>query len=274
MKILLLDAMNLIHRARCGFAKGEHAIVYSFFRTLKPIILKFKPDIAYFVLEGKPKHRKDLLSEYKSNRKSQPSSFWRQQKEIVEILSMMPIKVIRHPDYECDDVIANLAKLYGEDNSNDVCIVSTDTDFIQVWDTLNPNNVSLYNPVKKKFVDNPDYSYLDWKALRGDPSDNISGVPGIGDKTATKIMYDISLREKTLENVNKKEIFERNKSLIKFHWFTTLSNNLSNEGCLMNPQDINFDMVKHRFELYGFKSMTVDKYWNGFEETFRSVMLT
>ena len=57
MKVVLFDGMNLIHRARSGFMKGEDAIVFSFFRSLKPLVEKFQPDKAYFVLEGRPKHR-------------------------------------------------------------------------------------------------------------------------------------------------------------------------------------------------------------------------
>ena len=181
MKVTLFDGMNLIHRSRNTFSKGDHALTYSFYRSFKPLVEKFQPEMAYFVLEGRPKHRSQTYEGYKSNRPSQPSSFWRQQREILEIMQSLPIIQIRHPDYECDDVIANLAKHHTE-RGNDVVIVSGDSDFIQVFDSMDSNFVSLYHPIKKKFIEQPDYTYLEWKSLKGDVSDNIPGIKGVGDK--------------------------------------------------------------------------------------------
>lgn len=61
MKVLLLDAYNLMYRARYGFAKGPHSTIFSFFRSLRPLVEKFNPDKVYFVLEGYPKQRMSLL---------------------------------------------------------------------------------------------------------------------------------------------------------------------------------------------------------------------
>jgi len=272
MKVILLDAMNLIHRARCGFSKGEHAIVYSFFRSLKPIIEKLKPDMAYFVLEGVPQHRSQLFTEYKSNRISQPDSFWKQQQEILRIMNSLPITCIRHPDYECDDVIANLAKYHCKID-NDVIIVSTDSDFIQVFDDMNPDRIKLYHPIKKTYVNNPEYSYLTWKALRGDVSDNIPGIKGIGDKTATKIIQNQELMDEIMADPIKKKVFERNKSLIQFHWFDSLTHYLRDEGCETNHSVVNLEAVKRSFKELGFKSMVTDGYWQKFETTFKNLVL-
>ena len=126
-------------------------------------------------------------------------------------MKKLPIVQIRHPDYECDDVLANLAKHYSE-LGDSVVIVSGDSDFIQVFDTMDSELVRIYHPIKKMFLKKPPYTYLDWKALRGDVSDNIPGIKGIGDKSATKIMKDNTLMEKTMSCPEKKEIFERNKS--------------------------------------------------------------
>tara|TARA_Y100000310_G_scaffold345604_1_gene467162 strand:+ start:4840 stop:5658 length:819 start_codon:yes stop_codon:yes gene_type:complete len=272
MKVILLDAMNLIHRARCGFAKGEHAIVYSFFRSLKPIVEKLNPDMAYFVLEGDPQHRSQLLVDYKANRTPQPNSFWKQQKEILRIMNNLPITCIRHPDYECDDVIANLAK-YHYEAGNDVIIVSTDSDFIQVFDDMNPDKVKLYHPIKKTYIENPKYSYLTWKALRGDVSDNIPGVKGVGDKTATKIINSKELMDKLMSDPIKKKVFERNKSLIQFCWFNNLTSNLKSEGCESNNPMIDLEIVRQSFKKLGFKSMLTDRYWPKFESAFKNLVI-
>ena len=270
MKVILFDAMNLIHRSRNSFSKGEHALTYSFFRCFKPLAEKFKADLAYFVLEGKPAHRSGEYAGYKSNRPSQPDSFWRQYGEILETMKSLPVIQIKHPDYECDDVIANLAKHHC-DSGNEVIIVSCDSDFIQVFDNMNPELVNIYHPIKKIFIENPDYTYLDWKALRGDVSDNIPGIKGVGDKTATKIINDRALMENTLADPQKKMIFDRNRSLIQFHWFDDLSNDLQDSGSEVVYPDVSLDVVRSSFAGMNFDSMLSDKYWSKFVAAFESL---
>jgi len=108
MKVLFLDAYNLIHRARSGFTKGDYAIVYNFFRGLRPLVEQFSPDKVYFVLEGNPKFRNELLDgEYKTGRTSPGDSFHRQKAIIINLVkSFFPFTTVKHPDFECDDVIA------------------------------------------------------------------------------------------------------------------------------------------------------------------------
>ena len=270
MKVILFDAMNLIHRSRNSFSRGDHALTYSFFRSFKPLAEKFNADLAYFVLEGRPAHRSEEYEGYKSNRPAQPSSFWRQCGEILETMRSLPIIQIKHPDYECDDVIANLAKHHC-DIGNEVIIVSCDSDFIQVFDNMNPDLVSIYHPIKKSFVENPEYTYLEWKALRGDVSDNIPGIKGVGDKTATKIINDPALFEKTMADPEKKMIFERNKSLIQFHWFDDLSDDLKNAGSEVVYPDICFDTVRETFDKMEFGTMLTDRYWPKFMASFETL---
>tara|TARA_Y100001970_G_C14032228_1_gene749239 strand:+ start:143 stop:1015 length:873 start_codon:yes stop_codon:yes gene_type:complete len=270
MKVVLFDAMNLIHRSRNGFHKGDHPLTYQFFRSLKPLLEKLRPDLAYFVLEGKPKHRSQVYDGYKSNRPSLPDSFWRQQGEILNIMQHLPIVQIRHPDYECDDVIANLAKCY-TDTGNNVVIVSGDSDFIQVFDSMDHDKISIYHPIKKAFIEKPDYIYLDWKALRGDASDNIPGIKGVGDKTATKIINNPQLMKETLSDPSKRNIFDRNRSLIAFHWFKDLSHDLQNAGLEVTYPVPSMENVMNSFKDMGFDSMLSEKYWPKFEAAFSSL---
>jgi len=258
MKIVLFDGMNLIHRARSGFMKGEHAIVFSFFRSLKPLVEKLQPEKAYFVLEGRPKHRAALLPEYKIQRPKGSDGFWRQANDIKEILGSLPIIQIRHPDYECDDVIANLAKHYVEDG-HDVTVVSNDSDFIQLYDCLDNTRFKLYNPMKKKYVDRPSHNYLEWKSLRGDGADNIPGIKGVGDKTATKFMNDTALKELCLNKPGNREIFERNKKLIEFYWFQNLTDDLTSVGAEVQYPNVSMDKVYEAFVARKFGSMINQK---------------
>ena len=265
MKVLLLDAMNLIHRSRSGWMKGSNPVTFNFFRNLKPILEKFQPDQAYFVLEGKPKHRTDLLPEYKGTRKKQPDSFWRQKDEILDIMSRLPIFQIRHPDYECDDVIASLCKQHAADG-DEVTIVSNDSDFIQVFDTMDSNLVSIYNPMKKIFVDPPPYNYLCWKSLRGDGSDNIPGIKGVGDRTAEKLLNDPGKLHEFLSKADNRSVFQRNKELIEFH---RIDGNLE-----CNKPELDFQYVYDTFSSMGFGSMIKDSYWQKFQNSFSTLIQT
>ena len=272
MKVVLFDGMNLIHRARSGFMKGDNALTFSFFRSLKPLVEKFKPDTAYFVLEGRPKHRNELLTEYKANRPKGTDDFWRQANDIREILLNLPIIQIRHPDYECDDVIANLAKQHVE-NGNEVVVVSNDSDFIQLYDCLDNTRFQIWNPMKKKYVEKPDHNYLEWKALRGDSSDNIPGIKGVGDKTATKLMNDPVLLEQTLEKANNREVFERNKALIEFHWFSSSDKDLVDAGTQVKYPVVSMSAVYKAFADRGFGSMINEKYWSKFQIAFHPLVV-
>lgn len=192
MKILVIDAYNMIHRARFGWGKGDHAITFNFFRSIKSEIDRHEPDKIYIVSEGHPKHRFEINKDYKGQRAPvDDKGFHRQKKEIFNLCEYFPFTVIKHPDYECDDVIGYLCKKYQDDNL--VTVVSSDSDFIQLLDN---KNVSLWNPVKKKFVEPWPVDYVTWKSLKGDPTDNIPGIKGIGEKRA----FALCENEQTLED--------------------------------------------------------------------------
>ena len=263
MKVLLLDAYNLIHRARSGFTKGEYPIIYNFFRGVRPIIEKFDPDKVFFVLEGKPKFRETLSKgTYKSNRVSPGDSFHRQKASIINIISeCFPFEIVRHPELECDDVIATMASIYKKEKCT---IVSSDSDFIQLLNVF--DNVEIYNPIKKIFIEKPEYDYVTWKALRGDATDNIVGIRGIGDKTANKLVKDPAMLKETLDDPKKREIFEKNINLIRLVDF---SNDLSMLESKKGKKD--FDKLKNIFNDLGFNTITKDKSWEKYIKTFEGI---
>ena len=263
MNVLFLDAYNLIYRARSGFSMGDYPIIYNFFRQLRPLVEKFSPDKVYFVLEGNPKFRNQLTEgAYKGNRKSAGDEFHRQKAAIINLVGdIMPFDTVRHPDLECDDTIATLAIQHGK-KGDKVSIVSSDSDFIQLLNVENIN-IELYNPVKKKFIEKPDYDYVAWKALRGDATDNIFGIPGVGDKTAEKLVKNPEKMKALLENKEKKEIFERNVHLIRLVDF---SNNMSDMETKTGSGD--FELLYDAFEDLGFDSFLKEKTWNKFIKTF------
>ena len=266
MNILLLDAYNLIYRARySGMNKGDYSTVFNFFRGLRPLVEKFKPDIAYFVLEGMPKKRLSLDPNYKGQRTyDNKDGFREQRKQIINIMKeFFPIQTIKHDDYECDDVIGYLATTLKKDNN--VTIISSDTDFIQCID----DNVQLYNPVRKKFLEKPEYDYILWKSLKGDASDNIIGFAGIGDKKAQKLCSNKDQLEKFLIEEGRKEKLNHNITMIKLH-------DLSHEkdSFLVYPMPIKPDWANLR-EIFGnmdFTSMVgKDTTWKKYVDTFQNL---
>lgn len=262
MKVLFLDAYNLIYRAKSGFLKGEYPVVYNFFRGLRPIIEKHSPDKVYFVLEGNPEFRTQLNDAYKANRSNSDRHFHEQKAQIISIVKeCFPITTVRHPKLECDDTIATLVK-YHHGLGDECVIVSGDSDFIQLLNVF--ENCSIYHPIKKEFIEKPDYDYVTWKALRGDATDNIAGIPGCGDKTATKLVQDPGLMTEYLnKDPIRQQIFERNVNLIRLVDFSDDLSVMEKREGVADWEEL-FDL----FDDMGFDSMLKEKTWNKYVKTF------
>ena len=265
MKVVFFDAYNLIHRARHStppyLRHSPNGIIFTFFRSFAALYRQMDPDEAYFVIEGTPKRRLLLHPEYKANRAPGPADdFIRQKNEIIELVtSSFPVKVVHHPDYECDDVIAHLARKVPADSS--CVVVSTDTDFLQLANDL--SNFSQYDPIRKKYKELPDFEYVKWKALRGDASDNISGFKGIGDKRAMKLISDESLLNSFLAESNRNEIFEKNIELIAFHDITKDESVIT-----FSSGQSNWEHVKSVFTEYSFATIVKESSWEKFVKSF------
>lgn len=214
--VLIIDGLNLIHRARVAMHDAEHGCTFAALRSVRSLVERFKPDVAYFVLEGVPRRR---LSEsdgtYKAQRTGMDDTFKVQKRQVTDIIATyLPVVLVRHSDYEADDVIAHLAKKHH--GSDRVTVVSTDTDFTQLV-SAGDDRISVYSPIKDIFVKPPAYDYVRWKALRGDGADNIKGIPGIGDKRAEKLVTeDGALEAFFAKKPEARPIFEHNLSMIGF----------------------------------------------------------
>ena len=262
MKILIADGYNLLYRARTGWGKGDNPIVFNFLRSFKALVEKFNPDKTYFVLEGRPKKRKDLMPEYKAQRVySDHDDFYRQKDLCIDFVkNWLPVDVIRHEDHECDDVIGYLATAK---HVKDECVViSSDTDFIQLLST-NDERVKLYNPIRKKFIDAPEYDYVEWKALTGDKSDNIPGFDRIGPKTAEKLITNQDKLKEFLSVDDRLTRFKMNVELIRFE-------DVDDTKLEVNSGAYDGEIIKGIFESMNFDSMLNEKYWNNFERVFTS----
>jgi DNA polymerase-1 len=266
MKVVLYDAYNLIYRAKHALPpamqKSQYGIAFAFFRSLAALHRKLNPDKAYFVTEGKPVRRLELLPEYKGTRKHEKDEgFANQRRIIIEMINeSFPLIVANHHGHECDDVIAHLAKKHDQ-AGDEVIVVSTDTDFLQLANTL--KSYKQYNPIRKSFVDLPSHDYVAWKALTGDASDNIVGFKGIGNKRALSMLADPLKFENFLKIEGHNEKYLLNKELISFI-------DISNEENMItfSKADVGWPEVHSSFEKMGFKSIVSERGWRNFKSAF------
>lgn len=281
MTILCIDGFNFLYRARAGFNGGDYPVVFNFFRNLRALIETHSPSRVIFVLEGYSRKRYEMLPEYKANRrievpKGEPippevakkiderKNFFRQADLIISLLGRhFPVSLIRQPDYECDDVIFNLIRR----SSSTVpwTVVSNDSDFTQLLAEF--PNVKIYNPITKTYVETPPFDYVTWKALRGDGSDNIPGLPGIGDKTAEELVTDPDRLAKLFEDKAMAELFKRNYELIRFD--TWSDDDALKMMCSQPTKD--WDAVALKFNEWLFKSLLKEGTWRKFQATFESL---
>ena len=265
MKHLLLDGNNLLFRARhaCARRRYDNVIVHTFFRSLKPIIEKFSPDYVYFVMDGYPKKRMEMQPDYKGTRVYHDKDGFRAQKKaaLSIIKECVPFVVARHPEAEADDVIADLV-LAGIPDDHEKIIVSSDTDFIQLCQDA--KNAYLYNPIKKDFRDIPEYPYARWKALRGDSSDNIPGIRGIGNKRAAQLLEPGRLEEHFSKFPDHRQKYLQNLDMIALEPLTEFER--SQIEC--SYPEAPLETLREAFTTLKFKSMIEDKSWEKYSRPF------
>ena len=203
-KLLLLDGYSLAFRAFYALPEdlattdGTHTnAVFGFTSMLIKVMQEEKPDLIAACLDmGAPLERTEAFAEYKSNRSQAPDTFTSQVPLIREVLKVLHIPIFELAGHEADDIIAFLAKA-AEKEDIDVRIVTGDRDFFQlVNDSIhvlyNRRGISDIVEMDPKAVEErygvPPEKYVDLKALEGDTSDNLPGVPGVGTKTAAKLV--------------------------------------------------------------------------------------
>lgn len=177
------DLMKGVKEGITGF--GMHM----FFNKVHSIIKLNKDYRVIFIWDGRygSKWRKEVKSEYKANRKHDGDSFYMTFINMMNvcqgILDNYPVVQYSKEDAEADDLIYSTCKLLPD--AEDIKVVSTDTDMIQLCQQF--NNVRIWSPIKKTYHEVPEYNYALCKAVTGDKSDNISGVPKYGPKKGAKV---------------------------------------------------------------------------------------
>lgn len=217
--LVLLDAHAIIHRAYHalpGFSssKGEPTgALYGLVNMILKTVNDIDPDFMVACFDvPKPTYRHEAYEEYKAGRSKADESLIIQLKRAKDVFNAFGIDIYEAPGFEADDVIGTIAKKTKENKDISVVIASGDMDTLQLIEgervqvlTLKKgiNETALYNEkgVHDRFGFSPEL-LPDFKGLRGDPSDNIPGVRGIGEKTATDLIKSFGSLENILEKAN------------------------------------------------------------------------
>ncbi len=227
-KLVLIDGHSIINRAYYGVpllsnAEGLHTNgIYGFLNILFKILEEEKPDylcVAFDVKE--PTFRHKIFTEYKGTRKPMPQELREQVPVLQDVLLAMQIAVVKKGGYEADDILGTLARL-GEKEGMDVTLVSGDRDLLQIAS----DKIKIRIPkTKGGKTETEDYfakdvlekyqvtplQFIELKALMGDTSDNIPGVPKVGEKTAIGLMVSYGSIDgiyEHIEEITKKSIKE------------------------------------------------------------------
>src|SRR3989338_7404389 len=238
-KLILFDAHAIIHRAyhalpEFATSKGEPTgALYGLSTMLIKIIGDLKPDylVACFDLPG-PTHRHEALESYKAGRAKIDDNLVLQLERAKDVFTAFGIPIYSHPGFEADDIIGTIVEYVkgrtfkdSQGSTLEIIIASGDMDTLQLVDgkkvqvyTLKKgiSDTILYDEkkVSARFGFGPKL-LVDYKGLRGDPSDNIVGVKGIGEKTATILIQEFGTIENIYKNLEKVKQSERIKTLLK-----------------------------------------------------------
>jgi DNA polymerase-1 len=238
-KLFLLDAYALIFRSYYAFIKNPRitskglntSAIFGFLLTLEEVLQKQKPThIAVVFDTPSPTFRHEMFKEYKANRDETPEDIKKAVPYIKRLIEAYKIPVIDYPGFEADDVIGTLARKASERGFT-TYMMTPDKDFAQ----LVSGNVFMFKPsrsgnesilwgvddIKREFSVQRPEQVIDVLALMGDTSDNIPGAPGVGPKTAMKLISEYGSIEELFKNTDKlkgklKEIIENNRAQIEF----------------------------------------------------------
>lgn len=217
-KLLILDSNSLMNRAFYALPPLTNSdgintnAIYGFMNMLFKMKEEINPDtiIATFDLKA-PTFRHKEYSDYKAGRKTMPPELAEQFPIIKELFNLLGIKVFEIEGFEADDIIGTVSK-FAEENDTEVFVVTGDKDALQlasdntkiVITKKGVTETAVYD--RKTFIDEFEVTptqFIDVKGLMGDKSDNIPGVPGVGEKTAFKLIKEYGCIEEVLNNIDK-----------------------------------------------------------------------
>ena len=277
-RLIIIDGNSIINRAFYALpdmtnSDGLHTnAVYGFTRMLFKIIDDYKPTHISVAFDMKaPTFRHKEFSEYKAGRKKMPNELGQQLQPLKELLDTFNIHRMEMAGFEADDLIGTVAKK-AENDDFKVYIVTGDKDAIQL--ALNKTTTLItkkgvgeveeynYDSVVERYEMTPT-QFIDLKGLMGDKSDNIPGVPGIGEKTGIKLIKEFSSIENLIENTNqlkgsvKKKIEENKDQAVFSKKLATIITDVPIEISLdeLSYGDYDKNAVIEEFKKFGFNTL-------------------
>ena len=280
-KLFLLDGMALIYRAHFGmirsprFTSGEipTSAVFGIANTVFDLIKKQKPThLAIAFDTSEPTFRHEVFAEYKAQRDSQPEDIATQIPMVDRLMEAMRIPVIRTPGFEADDIIGTLA-IEAAANDYEVVMVTPDKDYHQ----LVTSQIQIFKPghrggafeilgvkeVLEKWQIEDVNQVIDILGLMGDKSDNVPGIPGVGEKTAIKLVSQFGSVENLIANTDKlkgkqKERVEENRDIaLLSKQLVTIKTDVPHDFKLSEFQrrDANEEVLKSLFMEWEFDTL-------------------
>jgi len=281
-KLFLLDAYALIYRSYYAFIKNPRmtskgvntSAIFGFVNTLEEVLRKENPThIAVAFDPAGPTFRHTQFESYKAQREATPEDIKTAIPVIKKILEAYRIPILEVEGYEADDVIGTIAKQVDKSNF-DVYMMTPDKDYAQLVDDhifiykpkygSNDFEILDYEEVLEKYnLKNPQ-QMIDLLGLMGDASDNIPGCPGVGPKTADKLLTEFGSIENLLQNTKQlkgsiKEKVEENKDQILFSKFlATIKTDvpLKIETDNLKRQQIDEAALREIFDVLEFRTLT------------------
>lgn len=241
MKLFLIDAYALIYRSYYAFIKNPRinskgvntSAVFGFINTLEDVLKREQPTHIAVAFDPKgPTFRHEAFEQYKAQREETPEVIRQSVPVIKEVIQAYHIPILEVPYYEADDVIGTVAKQAAA-NGFEVYMMTPDKDYGQ----LVADHIYMYRPkfggdyevlgvseVLEKYQLQSTEQVIDLLGLMGDTADNIPGCPGVGEKTAQKLLAEFGSIEKLLANTDKlkgaqKKKVEENGEQIRFSKF-------------------------------------------------------
>ena len=277
-RLIIIDGNSIINRAFYALPEMTSKeglktnAIYGFTTMLFKIIDTYQPTHISVAFDRKaPTFRHLEFKEYKAGRKKMPDELREQFEPLKELLDKFNIHRLELDGYEADDIIGTVSRL-GEENDYKVFIVTGDKDAIQLASNKTTTlitkkgvgEVEEYNfdSVMEKYEMTPT-QFIDLKGLMGDKSDNIPGVPGIGEKTGIKLIKEFSSIENLVEHTDelkgsvKKKIEENKELAIMSKRLATIIRDVPIEVSLEELEygDYDKDAVIEEFKRFGFTSL-------------------
>lgn len=262
-KFLVIDGSSLIHRAFFALPpltnrKGQPTgAVYGFLRMFHKLLQEVQPRWVVAAFDKSRKtFRTELFAEYKGPRKATPPELKDQFPLCMEVLRSMGIAALEEDDYEADDIIGTFVKK--ADPSVEVYVVTGDRDELQLIDQRTRvmytkrgiSEIQLYDreAFQKEYEGLEPLQLIDLKGLMGDSSDNIPGVPGVGPKTALKLIGEYGSVEKVLENAAAVKGKSLQEKLMTHQEQALLSKNLAT---IYTEVPVNVDLANYALKPIG-----------------------